>query len=75
MVESTVKQPMASRQVNKLTGVGINLWLASNAINDIRSLRMGRCKFVLNNKKFRQHYCRRGSLLNYEQLLLAGIKL
>lgn len=75
MVESTVKQPMARRQVNKLTEVGINLWLASNAINDIRSLRIGRCKFVLNNKKSRQHYCRRGSLLNYEQLLLAGIKL
>jgi len=37
--------------------------------------RMGRRKFVLNNKKSRQHYRRRGSLLNYEQLLLAGIKL
>lgn len=75
MVESTVKQPIVRRQVNKLTGVGVNLWLASNAINDIRSLRMGPRQFALNNKKSRQHYYRRGSLLNYEQLLLAGIKL
>lgn len=31
-------------------------------------------KFALSNKKSRQYYYRRGSLLNYEQLLLAEIK-
>lgn len=59
MVESTIKQPMARRQVNKLTGVGINLWLTSNAVDDLYRLRMGRRKYILESKKSRQHHRQR----------------